>query len=72
LRLPDSGLVLLDGLDRRTLGLAGWRRRVVAVPQFHENHVFTAPLSFNLLLGCDGPMGPAGSSHIYAQTSRYR
>ncbi len=50
LRTPSSGLLLLDGLDRHTLGGA-WRRRVVAAPQFHENYVFLAPFSFNLLVG---------------------
>jgi ATP-binding cassette, subfamily B, bacterial len=51
LRSPESGLLLLDGLDRHTLGLDGWRRRVVAAPQFHENHVFVGTVSFNLLFG---------------------
>ena len=32
LGLPDSGLVLLGGLDRHTLGAEGWRRRVAAAP----------------------------------------
>jgi ABC-type bacteriocin/lantibiotic exporter with double-glycine peptidase domain len=49
-RSPESGLVLLSGLDRHTLGAEGWRRRVAAAPQFHENHVFTGTLAFNLLL----------------------
>jgi ABC-type bacteriocin/lantibiotic exporter with double-glycine peptidase domain len=51
MRLPDSGLLLLGGLDRQTLGLEGWRRRVVAAPQFHENHVLTETFAFNLLMG---------------------
>jgi ATP-binding cassette subfamily B protein len=51
LRTPDSGLVLVDGLDRRTIGPHGWRRRVVAAPQFHENHVLTETFAFNLLMG---------------------
>jgi ATP-binding cassette subfamily B protein len=51
LRAPESGLLLLGGLDRHTLGLDGWRRRVVAAPQFHENHVFVGTLAFNLLFG---------------------
>lgn len=55
LREPSSGLVLLAGLDRPTLGLAGWRRRVAAAPQFHDNHVLTAPLAFNLLMGRSWP-----------------
>lgn len=51
LRTPDSGLLLLEGLDRRTLGTRAWRRRVVAAPQFHENHLFNETLAFNLLMG---------------------
>jgi ATP-binding cassette subfamily B protein len=51
LRVPESGLLLLGGLDRRTLGLEGWRRRIVAAPQFHENHVLTGTFAFNLLMG---------------------
>jgi len=51
LRPPSSGLVLAEGLDRATLGLEGWRRRVVASAQFHENHVFAGSLAFNLLMG---------------------
>jgi ATP-binding cassette subfamily B protein len=54
LREPDSGLVLAAGLDRRTLGLEGWRRVVACAPQFHENHVFCGPFAFNLLMGRPG------------------
>lgn len=57
-RTPESGLVLLAGLDRHTLGSEGWRRRVAAAPQFHENHVFTGTLAFNLLLGRRWPAEP--------------
>jgi ATP-binding cassette, subfamily B, bacterial len=51
LRTPRSGVLLLDGLDRATLGADLWRQRVVAAPQFHENHVFSESLAFNLLMG---------------------
>ena len=51
LRPVDAGLILLDGLDLGTVGTARWRRRVVAAPQFHENHVLTETFAFNLLLG---------------------
>jgi ATP-binding cassette subfamily B protein len=50
-RRPESGLVLLHGLDQYTLGVATWRRKVAVTPQFHENHVFTATFAFNLLMG---------------------
>lgn len=55
LRSPDAGLLLLRGLDRATLGEAVWRRRVVAAPQFHENHVLTETFAFNLLMGRGWP-----------------
>ena len=32
-----------------------WRKRVVAAPQFHENHVFGGSLAFNVLLGRGWP-----------------
>jgi ATP-binding cassette subfamily B protein len=51
LRAPDVGSLALDGVEQSELGLAGWRERVGVVPQFHENHVFSASLLFNLLLG---------------------
>jgi ATP-binding cassette, subfamily B, bacterial len=50
-RTQHSGVLLLDGLDLATLGDAAWRRRVVLVPQFHENHVLTGTFAFNLLMG---------------------
>jgi ABC-type bacteriocin/lantibiotic exporter with double-glycine peptidase domain len=58
LRTPQSGLVLLDGLDRHTVGFEGWRRRVVLVPQFHENHLVLGSVAFNLLMGVQWPPEP--------------
>jgi ATP-binding cassette subfamily B protein len=55
LRTPDSGLLLLRGLDQRSLGATGWRRRVACAPQFHENYVLTGTFAFNLLMGRDWP-----------------
>ncbi len=51
LRVPDAGALKLAGLDRAVVGGARWRARVGAAPQFHENHVFSASLMFNLLMG---------------------
>ena len=51
LRVPDAGRMTLAGVDQRDLGLARWRGRVGAAPQFHENHVFSQTFLFNLLLG---------------------
>jgi len=55
LRRPESGLLLAGGLDRATLGASGWRKRVAAAPQYHENHIFTGSLAFNLLMGREWP-----------------
>ncbi|WP_394829658.1 ATP-binding cassette domain-containing protein [Pendulispora albinea] len=55
LRAPESGLLLLDGLDRTTRGARGWRRHIAAAPQFHENHVLSNTFAFNLLMGRDWP-----------------
>jgi ATP-binding cassette subfamily B protein len=58
-RAPESGLLLLGGLDRATLGAGAWRRRVVLAPQFHDNHVLMGTFAFNALLGRDWPPRPA-------------
>lgn len=59
LRAPTSGLLLLGGLDARSVGAGPWRRRVVTAPQFHENHVMTGTLAFNLLMGRRWPASRA-------------
>jgi ATP-binding cassette subfamily B protein len=59
LRQPDSGLLLLRGFDRQTMGDENWRRLVVSAPQFHENHVMAETFAFNLLMGRRWPAGPA-------------
>ncbi len=51
MRKPSAGVILAGGLDLATLGEATWRRRVAAAPQYHENHILSAPLGLNLLLG---------------------
>jgi ATP-binding cassette, subfamily B, bacterial len=55
MRQPESGLLLVGGLDRHTLGTDAWRKRVAAAPQFHENHILTETLGFNLLMGRGWP-----------------
>jgi ATP-binding cassette, subfamily B, bacterial len=54
LRIPESGLLLLNGLDRPTLG-SSWHQLATEAPQFHENHILTGSLAFNLLMGRDWP-----------------
>ena len=61
MRRPESGLILAGGLDRFTLGEQGWRKRVAIAPQFHENHILTETLAFNLLLGRPWPPVPKRS-----------
>jgi ATP-binding cassette subfamily B protein len=51
LQSPDSGLLLVDGLDRGALGAAGWRSRVTMATQAHDNYLVTGSLAFNLLMG---------------------
>ena len=59
IRVPQAGVMLAGGLDRPSVGERGWRRRIVAAPQFHQNHVITGPLLFNLLMGRPAPQAPA-------------
>ena len=54
LRAPESGLLLINGLDRHTLG-ESWHQLATEAPQFHENHVLTGTLAFNLLMGRNWP-----------------
>jgi len=55
LREPESGLLLVNGLDRHILGAEKWRHMVAAAPQFHENYILTETLAFNLLMGRTWP-----------------
>jgi ATP-binding cassette subfamily B protein len=48
---PAPAAFSSDGLDRKILGAAEWRRRLAAAPQFHENHVLAETFAFNLFLG---------------------
>jgi ATP-binding cassette, subfamily B, bacterial len=55
MQTPSRGLLLARGLDMSCLGELGWRSRVAAAPQFHENHVLTESFAFNLLMGRSWP-----------------
>jgi ATP-binding cassette subfamily B protein len=66
LRAPDSGLLLLNGLDFGTVGTQSWRRRVVLVPQFGDNHIFVGTLAFNLLMGRRWPPTREDMQHAKA------
>jgi ATP-binding cassette, subfamily B, bacterial len=54
LRVPASGSLLLQGLDRQTLG-RNWHRLAAEAPQFHENHILSGTVAFNLLMGRNWP-----------------
>lgn len=66
LRFPETGLLLVRGLDRQTLGSKGWRRLVTAAPQFHENHIITGTFLFNILMGRRWP--PTGDDYKEAES----
>ena len=55
LQTPESGLLLVDGLDRSVLGADAWRRRVAMAPQAHDNYIVGGSLAFNLLMGKTWP-----------------
>lgn len=48
---PAGGSLSLHGLPPSAWGASAWRHAVALCPQFHENHLFAAPLAFNLLCG---------------------
>lgn len=68
LRTPQAGLLLLGGLDRHTTG-DDWHRLATEAPQFHENHILSGSLAFNLLLGREWP-GPAADLREAEQLCR--
>jgi ATP-binding cassette subfamily B protein len=51
LRIPHSGRLRLRGYEHAAWGHDAWRAGVTLAPQFHENHVFSGSLAFNLLIG---------------------
>ncbi|MBI1896832.1 MAG: ABC transporter ATP-binding protein [Acidobacteria bacterium] len=57
-RRPSAGVILAGGLDLQTLGEQAWRRRIAAAAQYHENHILSASIGFNLLLGRPYPHSP--------------
>jgi ATP-binding cassette subfamily B protein len=66
MRQPESGLLLMNGMDQHTLGEIEWRHRIAAAPQFHENYILTETLAFNLLMGRRWPA--TGSDMEAAET----
>ncbi len=58
LRRADSGSLALSNRSVDEIQPALWRKQVVLVPQFHDNHLLTESLLFNLLLGRQWPATP--------------
>ena len=53
--VPCSGVMLFRGYDANALGSEQWRNHVVLVPQFDQNHVMSASVAFNVLMGKGWP-----------------
>jgi len=51
IRAQGAGSIRLLGVRSEDMSPQDWRGKIVLVPQFHENHVLTESLLFNLLLG---------------------
>lgn len=66
LRTPESGLVMVAGYDQHTLNREAWRTVVATAPQYHENHIFSHTLAFNLLLGRQWPPTAADLEEVTA------
>lgn len=64
-REPDAGLMLYKGLDLPSVGSAHWRKNIVMVPQFHDNHIFMGPFIFNLLMGSSWPPNEQDMDEVY-------
>jgi ATP-binding cassette subfamily B protein len=58
LHRPDRGAMTLWGEPFTDFPPEHWRGRIVLVSQFHDNHILTDSLLFNLLLGRCWPPGP--------------
>ncbi|MBI1207755.1 MAG: ATP-binding cassette domain-containing protein [Azospirillum sp.] len=59
LRRPTGGYLMSGGRERHLVADGAWRRRLLGVPQFHENHVFSGTFAFNLLMGRGWPPSPS-------------
>lgn len=55
---PTTGAVFAGGLDIAAYGRLGWSKQVLAVPPNQDDHLFSGPLAFNLLLGRSWPPTP--------------
>jgi ATP-binding cassette subfamily B protein len=64
LRQPSGGLLLLGGFDHHSLRPERWRQRAAGVPQSHENHIFSAPLLFNIAMARRWPPRPEDEQEI--------
>ncbi|NQZ11660.1 MAG: ATP-binding cassette domain-containing protein [Algicola sp.] len=58
IRPASRGSILLNGVEQNMVSKEQWGERVVMVPQYHENYLFTETMAFNLLLGTEWPAEP--------------
>ena len=63
IRPSTRGSILLGGIEQNMVAKEQWSERVVMVPQYHENYLFTETLAFNLLLGTEWPAEPEQLEH---------
>jgi len=63
IRPSTRGSILLGGIEQNMVAKEQWGERVVMVPQYHENYLFTETLAFNLLLGTEWPAEPEQLEH---------
>lgn len=55
LKIPTGGRLLNRERNQDELGIEAWRKNIACAPQYHENHLLSAPLLFNLLMGRHWP-----------------
>lgn len=48
---PQSGKLVLHGVTRQRLRDNQWRQAITGVLSFHDNHILSGTLAFNLLMG---------------------
>lgn len=63
---PLHGSLILKGLDRTAWHTIQWRQKIVYVPQFHSNYIFTASFAYNMLMADQWPASREKFERLYA------
>ena len=63
---PLHGSLILKGLDRTAWHTIQWRQKIVYVPQFHSNYIFTASFAYNMLMADQWPASQEKFERLYA------